>query len=526
MDFFDDPNLFGGGLEGVDVDCFTPAPSFADELNLSTDFEPIQVSESLGSGKSQDMMLPASSTSTQQAMSSYSQQLGHYIGNKAQNLVGQAFPGLVGAGSGGDGIVVEQQGQYRNAAVTQVPQSNGLFFNSSSPMWGNQDQNGNMYHPVSQQQLCHQQQQQQQQRLHNQQLHVRQQQTHHPQHHRMRQQLLQQQSHRQQPLNQRHHQQINAQAIPLEHHHGFSFHQESQPQSQQQRVHQSPQQIQHHLTAGGARFHSGVLTSKSYVDGQNDPLQDTVSCLQQCGYQMGAQDFGRAVMTNNNPPMDASSIVHSLPTYSVSSAATYQPAQYPAYPGEPEMASLSQPSMSSASVAARPATTAAPLAAALPELPGAACQFPSASVIGQQHARTPVSQAEECPFRALRCSAETPGNNRSSEIFGESMSCYSSTTRQMPSEQPRSCGAANTNGYPSLGDNLLASEAQDVHLGGVLEPPDLLPELLPQLEAAISQQDQSNTSWVDSNQAWGPEHRTPLPVKQREEVMYICITSK
>ncbi|XP_061670635.1 chromodomain-helicase-DNA-binding protein 9 isoform X3 [Syngnathoides biaculeatus] len=482
MDFFDDPNLFGGGLEGVDVDGFPSAPSFVDELSLGPDFEPIQV-EPLAPGKNQDMMLPVSSTSTQQAIPTYSQQMGHYIGIKTQNSIGQSFCSTRGTG----GMAAGQQGEYHDAPVSQLPQANGLFFNNSSPMWGNQDQTGQMYHPLSQQQ------QQQQQQLYNQQI-VRQQQTHHPQQYRMR--VQQRQNHPQQIFNQNEHQQMNFQAISLEqrHHHSFAFHQGRQPRSQHQ-VPQSPQQDQHQLTAVGTRFHSALVPS------QTDLLPG--SCLQ----QQQPRSFSCGLrMAENNQPMDSSSLVRSLPTYSVSSINTYQAAQFPSYPGEPEMDSLSRPSLSSVSAAARPTATTTPHVAALPKLSGAACQFPSSS----------VNQAEECHFRALRCRGETRGNNKLSEIFGESMSCYPSVAHHLPSEQPQHCGDINTNGYPSLGDNLLASEAQDEHLAG-LEPPDLLPDFLPQLEAALSQPDQSNCSWVDSNQAWGPEHRTQTPVGQKEE---------
>lgn len=526
MDFFNDPNLFVGGLEGLDDDGFPPAPSLVDELNLSADFEPLQV-EPIGPGKHQDMIL---SVSTQQTMPTYSEQMGHYIGIKAQNPVGQAFSGPGGTGSGGGGMIAEQHGQYHNAALSQVPQSNGLFCNSSSPMWGNQDQNGSMYHPLTQQQqqLCHQQPQ-----LHNQQLHVRQQQTqqqqHHPCHqqqqeqqqHRMRQQLQQQQSHQQQLLNQCQHQQINTQTMSLQQqqHHNFSFHQGGQSQSQQQ-VHHTQQQVQHQLTVGGPRFLSRALPSKSYLD-QNASLSGT--CLQpqqqQGSYQLtrGGQAFSGSGPEDPNLSFSihSSSMVHSLPTCSVNSGTTYQPAQYPAYPGEPEIPSLSQQSLSTVSVS-RPNTTPAPLSSTVPELSGTVCQFPSTAVMNQQHSRAPVSQAEQCAFRTLRCSGETQGNCKSSEMFGDSMSCYTSMASQLPSEQPQSCGAINTNGYQALGDNLLASEVQDGDLDG-LGPPDLLPDLLPQLEAALSQQDESNRSWTDSNPERGHEQRKQPPVVYKEE---------
>lgn len=511
MDFFNDPNLFVGGLEGLDEDGFPSAPSLVDELNLTADFEPLQV-EPLDPGKHQDMIPPVT---TQQAIPAYSQQIGHYIGIKAHNPMGQTFSGPGGTGGGGGDLIADQHGQYHNAAMSQVPQSNGLFCNSSSPMWGNQDQNGNMYHPLSQQQqqLC-------QQQLHNQQLHVRQQQTqqqqHHPCHqqqeqqHRMQQQQLlqQQQSHQQQLINQ--HQQINTQTMSLQQQqrHNFSFQQGGQSQRQQQ-VHHTQQQVEHQLTVEGPRFHSRAMPTKSYLDSQNASLSGT--CLQP-QQQQGSYQLTRGRLEDPNLPfpMHSSSMVHSLSTCSLSSAAAYQAAQYPAYPGEPEIPSLSQQSLS------MPTTTTAPLTSTVPELSGTVCQFPSTAV-----RRTPVSQAEECPFRALRCSGETQGNCKSSEMFGASMNCYPSMSSHLPSEQPQSCRAINTNGYQALGDTLLPSEAQDGDLEG-LEPPDLLPDLLPQLEAALSQHDESNCSWVDSSQERGHEHRKPPPVDYKEEKVIQC----
>lgn len=524
MDFFNDPSLFVGGLEGLDDDGFPSAPSLVDELNLSADFEPLQM-EPLGPGKHQDMAPPVS---TQQAMPAFSEQMSQYISIKAQNPVGQAFSGPGLGGGGGGGMIANQHGQYHNAAMSQVPQSNGLFCNSSSPMWGNQDQNGNMYHHLLQQP----QQPQHQRQLHNHQLHVRQQtqqQQHHPcrqqqeQQHRIGQQLRQQQSHHQQLLNQHQHQQINTQTISMQQqqHHNFSFHQGGQSQSQQQVYHTQPQ-VQQQLTVEGPRFHSRALPTKSYLDSQNASLSGT--CLssqqQQGSYQLtgGGQSFSGSGPEEPNLlfPMHSSSMVHALPTCSVTSAAAaYQQAQYPAYPGEPEIPGLNQQSLSSASVS-RPTTHSAPLTSTVAELSGSVCQFPPTEVMSQKHSRAPVSQAEECPFRALRCSGETQGARKSSEMFGESMSCYSSMTSQLPSERPQSCGAINTNGYQALGDNLLPSGTQDGDLEG-LEPPDLLPDLLPQLEAALSQQDESSCSWANSSQERGHEHRKPPLVEYKEE---------
>lgn len=530
MDFFDDPNLFVGGLEGLDEDGFPSAPSLVDELNLSADFEPLQ-GEALDPGKSQDMM-PA--VSTPQALPSYNQPMGHYIGVKAENPIGQTFSGSRSTSCGM--IAGPHHGQHHNAAISQVPQSNGLFCNSSSPMWGNQDQNGNVFLPLSQQhqhqqqQLCHQQ-------LHSQQLHARQhtQQQNHSYHHqqeeqqrrmRQQQQLQQQQNQQQQLLNQ--HQQINTQTISLlqQQHHNFSFHQGGHS-SRQQQVHHSQQQMQHQLTVSESQFRPRVIPSKSFLETQNASLSGTsLQAQQQQGsYQLvrrGHVYSGSGVEDSNLSFSTHSSIVHSLPTCSVSSTNAYQPAQYPAYPGESEISSLSQQSLSSASVS-RPTTTA-PLSSTVSELSETACQFQSPTLISQLHSRTTLNQAEECPFRALR-SGETQGNCKSSEMFGESMNCYPSIVSHLPSEQPRSCGAINTNGYQALEDSLLSSGAQHGDLEG-LEPTDLLPDLLPQLEDAFRQQEESCYSWVDSSQEKGYENGIPASFEYKDEKVICLFGSK
>lgn len=518
MDFFNDPNLFVGVLDGLEDEGFPSAPSLVDELNLSADFEPLQM-DPLGPGKPQEAM---PSVSTQQAVPAYSEQMSHYIGVKAQTPIGQTFSGNGSTGNGGAGMIGNQHGQYHNAAMSQVPQSNGLYCNSSSPMWGNQDQNGSVYHHLPQ----HPQHQQQQ--LHSHQLHGRQQtqqQQHHPchqqqeQHHRMRQQLQQQHSHHQQLLNQHQHQhqQINTQSIPMQQqqqHHSYPFHQGGQTQSQQQ-VYRSLPRVQPQPAVTGPGFHVRAVPNKSYLDIQNASLSRT--CLQtqqqQGSYQMtgGGQAFAGSGPEQSNLlyPMHSSSMVHSMPSCSASSVAARQPGQYPAYPGEPETPSLGKQSLSS--------TNIAPPSSTLPELPGGLCQFQSTQVMNQRQAGPPISQASEYAFQALPCSEETQENCKSSEMFGKSMSCYPIMASQLPSEQPQSCGAINTNGYPALGDSLLPSETQDGDLED-LEPSDLLPDLLPQLEATLSQQVELNSSsWANSSQGRGHEHRKPSHVEYKEE---------
>ena len=110
----------------------------------------------------------------------------------------------------------------------------------------------------------------------------------------------------------------------------------------------------------------------------------------------------------------------------------------------------------------------------------------------------------ECPFRALRCSGQTQGSYNSSEMFGQAMSCYpSAASSQLLPGLAQSCGVTavpDRNGrLPVLGE----STAQAVAPGGDfegLEPPDLLPDLLPHLEEALSQHGGSNSSWDNGSQ--------------------------
>ena len=527
MDFFDDPNLFVGALEGLDGEGFPSGPSLVDELNLTTDFEPLQV-EPAGPGKHQVMIPAASAGLPPQAMSAYAQQMGHYTGIKAHNPIGQVFhgPGAVGDG----GVVQQQHSQYHSASLSQTAQPNGLYGNRSSPMWGNQDQNGNMYHPLPQQQQQQQPQPPQQQRLHqqhqihNQTLHLQQQQTpqqRHLCHQQQRMQQLQQQQqqqqqscHQQQLLNQRPHPPMDAQTLSLQQqHHSFPFHQGGHPQSQKQ-AHHNQQQVQQQQGMGGARFNSrvvppsGVLLSKAYLEGQDGslhgaPLQQQQH-PQQSGYQhaRGGQAFPGAHMEGPGLSfsIQASAMAHTLPACSLSSATAFQPSQYPAYPGEPDMPSLGQQSLPSPSVS-RPAV---PLTSTVP---GVGCEFSTTPVMSQQQqqqpSQAPASQGAECPFRALRCSGQTQGSYNSSEMFGQAMSCYpSAASSQLLPGLTQSCGLTavpDRNGCRSL----VESTVQPVAPGGDfegLEPPDLLPDLLPHLEEALSQHGGSNSSWDNGSQ--------------------------
>lgn len=512
MDFFNDPNLFVGVLDGLEDESFPPAPSLVDELNLSADFEPLQM-DHLGPGKPDTLL----SGSTQQAIPAYNEQMGHYIGAKAQTPVGPVFPTRAssGVGGGGPGMSGSQHSQYCNAnAMGQVRQTNGLFCNSSSPMWGNQDQNGSVYHHLPQ----HTQQ------LHNHQLHTRQQtqqqqeqhqvcQQQQEQHHKMQQQLQQQHSHhlhhQQQLLNQHQHQQINTQTVPIQHH-GYPFHQrEGRVQSQQQAYHPLPR--------AGQGFHARPLPNKAYLDIQNASLNSR-PCLQAQQQQRGGNyqmSGGGRAFSGSGPepsnllfPMHSSTIVHPM----VSCSVNHRPvSQYPAYPGDSETPGLSEQPLSSAN------NIVPPLSSTLEELSGTLCPFQSTETIDQQHLRT-LGQASEYTFQGLPCPKGTQANCKSSDMFGKSMNCYSGMAGQQPSEQPRqNCGATNTNGYPALEDHLLPSDTQDGDLED-LEPSDLLPDLLPQLEATLSQQDESNSnSWADSSHGIGHEHSKASLVGYEDE---------
>uniref|UniRef100_A0A3B4BES7 Uncharacterized protein n=1 Tax=Periophthalmus magnuspinnatus TaxID=409849 RepID=A0A3B4BES7_9GOBI len=409
MDFFDDPNLFVGGLEGLEEDTFPPGPSIVDELNLTAEFESIQAN-------------PLS----------------------------------------------QQHGQYHNTTMSQITHTNGLFSNGSSPMWGNQDQNANIYQ--HQQPVCHQQ-------LHNQQMHVR----HQTQPHLHHLPPPQQQCMGQQLLNHGHHQ--HHMSASNTQHHAFSYQRECPPQNQQQ-FHQS----QHNLAIGDPRHLSKSLPQKSYLDCKNAPVSRP--CLQQS--QNNYQMMAGAGENNMGFSVHSSSMVHPMSNH-VTSANSYPSAPYPSYPGEPEVpclsqqSSLSRPSMQNSS--------------------GPVCPF-STSTIDQHNMRTTVSQAEEYDFRSTGNSASSQGNHKQ-EMFGDSASCYPTMVNHSSFDPRQSFGVANTNGYQV---NL---QQTDAHSGVLEAHDDLLPDILPQLEEAFIQQEESSCSWSESIQEMGQDSKAP-PVEYPE----------
>lgn len=94
------------------------------------------------------------------------------------------------------------------------------------------------------------------------------------------------------------------------------------------------------------------------------------------------------------------------------------------------------------------------------------------------------------------------------------MKCYPGIGRPLPSEQLQRCGAINTNGYQALGDGLLPSEAQDSELEN-LEPTDLLPDLLPQLEDAFKAE-----SWIEASHKGGEDSKLTSIEYKAEKVSF------
>uniref|UniRef100_W5MK45 Chromodomain helicase DNA binding protein 9 n=1 Tax=Lepisosteus oculatus TaxID=7918 RepID=W5MK45_LEPOC len=160
MDFFDDPSLFVGGLDGLSDEGFAGSGpvSLVDELNLGAEFEPLQV-EPLGGGKHPGMAPPPASASSQAGLP-FEQQLGQFDVLKGPLPLGQPFSLAEGGAAGGGRNALHPQ--YHSSPVHQPPQPNGLF-PDSSPMWGNQEQSGNVFHqpaPSQSSQLGQQQHQQ------------------------------------------------------------------------------------------------------------------------------------------------------------------------------------------------------------------------------------------------------------------------------------------------------------------------------------------------------------------------------
>lgn len=130
MDFFDDANLFGGSLvEGLPDDAFSqPGPvSLVDELNLSAEFEPLQV-EPLNH-------VPISQA--QQKINDF-EQLNQFESLKLHQM-SQSF-------SSPAENVLSPHSQFNCSPVHQQNQPNGIFpcVADGSPMWGHQGSTGGL----------------------------------------------------------------------------------------------------------------------------------------------------------------------------------------------------------------------------------------------------------------------------------------------------------------------------------------------------------------------------------------------
>ncbi|KAL4658748.1 chromodomain-helicase-DNA-binding protein 9-like isoform X1 [Arapaima gigas] len=474
MDFFDDPTLFEGGLEGLSDESFAAASvSLVDELNLTAEFEPLQV-DSLGTGKHPGL---AASSSSQQNLT-FDQQIDHFGALKAPHPVTQPFS-VSDSSTNGSGSVLAQHMQFQDSPLHPPPQTNGLF-PDSSPMWGNQDQNGNTFH-----------------------------------------QLPQQQSHHHQHVDQHGHFQAHMQGL---HQHGkaFSEHQDfyyqgnpaqKQQQQQQQAYHGQSQSFSPSPECNGSLYHHGGIAnayklSKSHMGGSSSSFscspQQQQRRMQSC---QGNQKYPGAT-EDMALPFSRSSMPSTLSACSVSSAMAYSSSQYPL--------SASR-SLASASVPAT--TTASPRAStihsAIPEFSGAGDAFSLLPGIGQhqpQH-QAPLNQAGDCPFQGLQLPGQAQGNYSSSEMFSESMTCYPGTGSQHPSGTQGGCEplippANSSNGYEALVENLLPQIEAHSEEFEELEGPDLLgDDLLPQLEPALNQkslmeqQEETSYSWTNGSQA-------------------------
>lgn len=148
MDFLDDANLFGGGLEGLADDGFAQQGpvSLVDELNLSADFEPLQVEPLHHVPETQTPEKP----NFEQLQTFDSIKL-HQL-NQPFNLVGTS----------NESSVLSPHSQF-HCSPDHQNQTNGLFpsahnensaqsFVDGSPMWGHQspisNQNGSPFHSL------------------------------------------------------------------------------------------------------------------------------------------------------------------------------------------------------------------------------------------------------------------------------------------------------------------------------------------------------------------------------------------
>lgn len=486
MDFFDDPNIFGGGLDSLvqDDPGFTPGSvSLDDELHLGPSLDNLQVDA-------------GSRSSTIQHGIPYSQPVGHFDTVKAQTSMEQSFPGPE-VGSNDGRAFLQQQQPFQGHTMNQVPQTNGLFLHNS-PMWGNHDQKGNNYHQHHQhhqqlhQQLQHKQFQQQQQF-----------QQHQAQHQQYSHQHLQQRQH---SLNQ--HPISNQLQLPHQHtHQGLheipKTYQEHLNFYYEGNVPQNHSQQRHHnsLSVEGSPFHptvapSGHSQSKQYLEASMRPVSS-----QHSGFQVaqGVQGFTTGPRLEDNDlafPVQSSPATHSFSTDSVSHASSYPTARY-----VPPVVNETQ-SYSSAPVSIT--TSSMVISSSASDLLDTGCPFLSNSGMEhqQQQVQIPGSPAQQCPLRSSK-SDQNPFS--SSEVFSDGLNSFSAN-RPFSTAERRSCdvpgslvanqSVSSINGLQAL-EEVLLGEQPDQRLDNLGEASDLMgDELLPQLEA-LDQEENSNHSWIN-----------------------------
>ncbi len=497
MDFFDDPSIFGGGLDSLvqDDPGFTPGSvSLDDELHLDPSLETLQVDA-------------GSRSSTIQHGIPYNQPVGHFDTMKAQTSMEQSFPGPEGGGNNGRAFLPQQQ-SFQGHTMNQVPQTNGLFLHNS-PMWGNHDQKGNNYHQHNQhhqqihhQQLQHKQFQQQQQFQQHQAQHQQYSQQHQHQHLQHRQHSLNQHTISNQlqlPHQQIAHQGLHHIGKTYQEHTGF-YYESNVPQNHSQHSHHNS------LSVEGSPFHSTVEASMMPLSSQHSGFQ----------ISQGVQGFTTGPRLEDNDlafPVQSSPATHSFPTDSVSHTSSYPTAHYTLTGPPPPIVNASQ-SYSSAPVSMTTSSTAIPSSAS--NLLDTSCPFLSNSGMEhqQQRVQIPGSPAQRCHLNSSK-SNQDPFS--SSKVFPDGLNSFGADCPFSTAEQrnhdvagPLVTNQSSSNGFQALEDVLLGE--QHGHRLDLGDAPDLLgDELLPQLEA-LDQEENSNHSWVNA----GLENDQEEDVKDEE----------
>lgn len=520
MDFFDDPNIFGGGLDGLvqDDSGFNPGTvSLDDELALGPSL----------------VVDAGSRSSIVQHGIPYSQPVGHFDTMKAQTSMEQSFPGPDADSNDARTFLAQQQ--FQGHSLNQVPQTNGIFLHNS-PMWGNHDQKGNNYHQHHQphQQLHHQQLQhkqfQQQQQF----------QQHQAQHQQYSHQHLQQRQHslNQHPVTnqlQLRHQQIAHQGLPhigknYQEHTRFYYEDNILPNNSQQGHHNS-------LSVEGSSFHptvapGGHSQSKQYIESSMMPM----ASQQHTGFQatQRVQGFTTGPRMEDNGltfPVQSPSTTSSFQTDSVTHASSYSTACYALTSQPPPIVNATQ-SYSSALVSRTTSSTT--ISSSASNLLDTVCPFLSTSGL-EHNQQVPImgSPAQQCPISSSKSDQDLFS---SSEVFPDGLSSFSADTPFSMTEQ-RTCDVPlvtnqslnSSNAFHSLEEALLG-EQHDQRLDDLGEAPDLLEdELLPQLEA-LDQEESSSHSWVNAgvrNSREVKEEVEDVPLvynaQVREAVLRSCI---